>query len=127
MKNEITNIIGNNIRLLRRERKITQGDLARATGIVLQQISKYERGATAPGSKNLSKIAKALGVSVSELTGDAPPIVAEAQPAYSGADTPLSTLRQLAIEELSRMTDEELEQFVVNRLQGKHRSKTSGD
>lgn len=51
-------------------RNFSQGDLSRLTGFPVQQISKYERGENVPGSKNLSKIAEALNVTVSMLTGE---------------------------------------------------------
>ena len=120
MKNDDKKIIGTNIRHLRTQKKITQGELARVTGIVLQQISKYERGETAPGSTNLLKLAQALGVTTAELTGEGPLQVNEPGVDYQTAHLPLSTVRRHAIEILEKMSDEELEKFVAEQLARKH-------
>jgi transcriptional regulator with XRE-family HTH domain len=49
-----------------------QSDLARATGIGKDSISHYIRGRSLPSPKALDSMAKALGVSVTDLLPNAP-------------------------------------------------------
>jgi XRE family transcriptional regulator, regulator of sulfur utilization len=60
---KIAKKLGNNIRELREERKLTQGDICRATGMDRAYVSRVESGMTNPTISNLEKIAKALDVS----------------------------------------------------------------
>ena len=54
--------IGNNIKRLRIEKKLTQKKLSELTGISEVMISQYELGLRNPKLENLQKIAKALNV-----------------------------------------------------------------
>lgn len=49
---------------------ISQGELARRTGITAAAVSRYITGSREPRPKTLKKIAKVLGVSVDYLVGD---------------------------------------------------------
>jgi transcriptional regulator with XRE-family HTH domain len=60
-------IVGNNIRIHRLAKKLSQTDLADALGVTFQQVQKYEKGANRVGSGRLLAISKALGVSVLDL------------------------------------------------------------
>ena len=53
--------IGRRIAQLRAEKNMTQGDLAKASGVTLANVSRMERGMYSPGLDVLSKIADALG------------------------------------------------------------------
>ena len=55
--------IGKNIRILRQNHKMTQKQLAEATGLATITIQQYERGIREPRFDNLTRIAKALNVS----------------------------------------------------------------
>lgn len=55
------------LRLLRKNKDWSQGQLAQKAGIDLQKISKYERGISSPPIGTLVKIAKALDVSLDYL------------------------------------------------------------
>ncbi|MDR0859321.1 MAG: helix-turn-helix domain-containing protein [Oscillospiraceae bacterium] len=61
--------IGNNLRRYRRERDITQEDLAKVLGISFQAVSKWERGEGYPDITLLPAIAAYFKVSVDELLG----------------------------------------------------------
>ncbi|OGY85278.1 MAG: DNA-binding protein [Candidatus Kerfeldbacteria bacterium RIFOXYA2_FULL_38_24] len=56
-----------NIKRIRTEKNMTQGDLCRATGLDRAYISNIESAKKNPTLKTIEKIAKALGVSVDEL------------------------------------------------------------
>lgn len=58
--------VGNAIKLIRKELKMTQGELSDITGISQTSLSKIE-GGTNPSEKNLSKICAALKVNPSLL------------------------------------------------------------
>ena len=58
------------IREIRREKNITQKELAQAVGVDLSVISKYESGKINPPIDKLKKIAAVLGVSIDALLGD---------------------------------------------------------
>lgn len=55
------------LRRMRMEREMSQGDLARRSGISQQVISHYESGRNAIGINNLAKLARALGCAPSDL------------------------------------------------------------
>jgi transcriptional regulator with XRE-family HTH domain len=61
--------VGQRIRVLRQEAKMSQTDLAEQLGVTFQQVQKYERGATRVSAGRLTKIAGVLGVPVSRLLG----------------------------------------------------------
>lgn len=65
IKNDET--VGMNIKRLRKERKMTQGDLAEKAGIQRETISKYESGKLTPPPYNLESIEKALKVPAGTL------------------------------------------------------------
>lgn len=55
------------IRILRRNKGLTQEQLARAVGVKRAVISKYESGAISPSYDMMQKIAHALCVPINEL------------------------------------------------------------
>ena len=63
--------IGERIAKLRRERDLTQADLAERLGISYQAVSSWERGATMPDISKLVELSRALGTTVDALlTGE---------------------------------------------------------
>lgn len=65
---------GELLRMLRRRRGMTQGDLARALGITVQTVVRYESlpSSAALRPARLKEIADVLGVGVPQLSGAAP-------------------------------------------------------
>lgn len=57
------------IRSLRRERQMTQAQLANALGVRYQTVSKWENGVTMPDTAMLPGIADLLGTTIDELFG----------------------------------------------------------
>ena len=68
-KNVMKNMIGQNIKRLRRQQEIKQAVLASELSIGRQTLSAYERGVTLPDVFALIKIADYFDVSLDELTG----------------------------------------------------------
>ena len=62
-------MIGNTLKRLRRDRDLTQEEVATHIGISCQAISKWERGDGYPDITMLPTLANYFGVSVDELIG----------------------------------------------------------
>ena len=62
--------IGKNIRKLRKERNLTQEELAELLGVTSQAVSKWERDEGYPDISMLPVIANFFGVSVDTLIGN---------------------------------------------------------
>ena len=60
--------LGRNLKRIRKEKGISQGDIVRSLGMDRAFISNIENGKTNPTLATIAKLAKALGVSVSDLT-----------------------------------------------------------
>lgn len=60
-------VFGRNLRLLRKEKGLTQEELANELDIEISQISRIERGIINTSIANASRIAKVLDLKISEL------------------------------------------------------------
>lgn len=58
-----------NIKAFRKDRGLTQEELAIRVNVVRQTVSKWEKGLSVPDADTLQKIAEVLEVSVSQLLG----------------------------------------------------------
>ena len=56
-----TMMIGERLRLLREEQKLSQGDIEKRTGLLRCYISRVENGHTVPAIETLEKLARAMG------------------------------------------------------------------
>jgi transcriptional regulator with XRE-family HTH domain len=67
-------VIGNRLRELREEKKLSQGDIEKRTGLLRCYVSRVENGHTVPAVETLEKFARALEVPMYELfyDGDQP-------------------------------------------------------
>jgi len=66
MKDEAQKL-GENLKRIRTEKGITQGDIARALEMDKSFVSNIENGKTNPTLATIAKLAKAIRVSVGEL------------------------------------------------------------
>jgi len=68
-------IIGDRLRALREEKKLSQGDIEERTGLLRCYISRVENGHTVPAIETLEKMARALEVPLYQLfyDGEQPP------------------------------------------------------
>jgi len=62
-------MIGEKIRLRRKELNLTQAQLSELTGFAQQEISRYEKGEYEPSARSIIRFAKALEVSADWLLG----------------------------------------------------------
>lgn len=82
-------IIGKRLRELRTEKKLSQGDIEKRTGLLRCYISRVENGHTIPAVETLEKFARALEVPLYQLFYDADesPEVPNRLKRQSSADT----------------------------------------
>ena len=68
-------VIGERLKALREERKMSQGDIERRAGLLRVYISRVENGHTVPSIETLEKFARALDVPMYSLfyEGERPP------------------------------------------------------
>jgi len=68
-------IIGDRLRELREEKKLSQGDIEKRTGLLRCYISRVENGHTVPAIETLEKLARALEIPLYQLfyEGEEPP------------------------------------------------------
>jgi transcriptional regulator with XRE-family HTH domain len=68
-------IIGDRLRALREEKKLSQGDIENKTGLFRCYISRVENGHTVPAIETLEKLARALQIPMYQLfyDGENPP------------------------------------------------------
>ena len=59
--------IGERITQLRKERNLSQGDLAKAMDVSRQAVSKWENGTSDPSTSNLLSLAKLYGIDAADL------------------------------------------------------------
>ena len=88
-------IIGTKLRTLREDRKLSQGDIEKRTGLLRCYISRVENGHTVPSIETLEKLAAALGMPLHQIfyEGDAPP--------------PLPNLRKRTLPKNSKRSEEQ--------------------
>jgi len=104
--------VGKRIREERRKRGWNQTQLAEAAGLSLDTVSTLERGEHKPRPSSLRKLAKALGLSISELVGE-PAIAGKAEAPPAGRDRG-ETAFEVAYEAARRQHKEDRQ--AVNRL-----------
>lgn len=74
--------ISRNILILRKNKFLTQQELADLVGVKKQDISAWEKGKHKPRQENLDSLAKALGVTVSDLFAENLTLVEENKEQY---------------------------------------------
>src|SRR5271165_6212145 len=106
-------IIGDRLRAMREEKKLSQGDIEKKTGLLRCYVSRVENGHTVPAIETLEKFARALDIPIYQLfyDGEEPPKLPKRKLAdfglwgKSGKDTHmLAKFRRL----LSQMKDSDL-------------------
>ena len=68
-------LIGDRLRSIREEKKLSQGDIEKRTGLFRCYVSRVENGHTVPTVETIEKFARALEVPIYQLfyDGDTPP------------------------------------------------------
>ncbi len=98
--------LGQEIAANRKLRGLTQNDLAEATNVEPETISRFERGMTAPSLQRLIEIANVLGVGLHNLLTSASPLKQDGLIALETQMSKLSTRDQaFVIETATRLTE----------------------
>src|ERR1700726_4793311 len=81
-------VIGDRLRALREEKKLSQGDIEKRTGLLRCYISRVENGHTVPAIETLEKMARALEVPLYQLfyDGEEPPALPDLPKRKSAED-----------------------------------------
>jgi len=79
--------VGERIRKLRKQLKITQDEIAKATGITAQHVSAIEQDKWSPSLEVLPKLANELGVSTDYLLSGKETIITDTIPAIKADKT----------------------------------------
>ncbi|MGH9739018.1 MAG: helix-turn-helix domain-containing protein [Candidatus Acidiferrales bacterium] len=68
-------VIGDRLRFIREEKKLSQGDIEKRTGLLRCYVSRVENGHTVPAVETIEKFARALEVPMYQLfyDGNKPP------------------------------------------------------
>ena len=68
-------VIGDRLRSIRAEKKLSQGDIEKRTGLLRCYVSRVENGHTVPAVETIEKFARALEVPIYQLfyDGNKPP------------------------------------------------------
>ena len=66
---ELSDQISANLSNIRKRLRYTQREVAKIAGLNINYYAKVERGDSVPSLKTLSKIAKALEVSITDIVG----------------------------------------------------------
>jgi len=61
---------GRNLSRFRKEKGLTQADLVKKSGVAISQIRRYEADKSSPTLDVITRLAKALGISIDELVFD---------------------------------------------------------
>jgi len=70
-------LVGQNIRICRLQKGVSQDELGRRVGVTFQQIQKYEKGMNRVGASRLSRIAEVLRIPIAALFDGAEPAAGE--------------------------------------------------
>jgi len=70
-------IIGDRLRALREDKKLSQGDIEKRTGLIRCYVSRVENNHTIPAIETLEKFARALEIPMYQLfyDGEEPPVL----------------------------------------------------
>lgn len=65
-------VIGDRLRYLREQKKLSQGDIEERTGLLRCYVSRVENGHTVPAIETLEKMARALDMQLYQVLYDGP-------------------------------------------------------
>jgi len=82
-------VIGGRLRALREEKKLSQGDIEKRTGLLRCYISRVENGHTVPAIETLEKLARAMEIPMYQLfyDGAKPPKLSQLPRSTNGRET----------------------------------------
>ena len=84
-----------NIIALRKQKNLSQGDLAEAMQVSRQSVSKWETGQSIPDLEKLVRMAQLFGVTLDELVGNVTLSIPETEPVVAPTATPTFSLQKI--------------------------------
>jgi transcriptional regulator with XRE-family HTH domain len=120
-------LIGDRLRALREQKKLSQGDIELRTGLLRCYISRVENGHTVPAVETLEKLARALEMPLYEFLydGDEPPVLRHNGTGVQqwGASGPQSRYFARLCQALARMQpdDRDLLLYMTQRMASRKR------
>jgi len=117
--------IGGRLRRMRKDRQLTQAELARQIGIQQSDLSRMEKGEYRVSLDNLFKILGVFDLQVSEFFADPPQPAAHRQQPLGRQDMQLlHLLRELGPE--ARLEVQDFVEFKVRRARSERRASGAG-
>jgi transcriptional regulator with XRE-family HTH domain len=111
--------VGHRIKIQRLTAGLSQTDLAEKIGVTFQQVQKYEKGANRLGMGRLTRVARALNVSVNSFFEGRDMINRVAQ---KGVKSPLMLITHpyafRLLQAYSTLTNEELRRSIIEMVEG---------
>jgi transcriptional regulator with XRE-family HTH domain len=109
-------LVGQNIRICRLQKGLSQTELGERIGVTFQQIQKYEKGANRAGASRLQQIADVLGVAIPTLFDGS---------ATAGHGSPKQSARYLLakphslrlVQAFDKIKDDATQQAVLNLIE----------
>jgi len=114
--------IGGRLRKLRKQRQLTQAELARQIGIQQSDLSRMEKGEYRVSLDNLFKILRVFGVEISEFFDEAPAARPESRPLSQADMQMLQMLRELSPE-----AREEVHEYVEFKLRRERQDRRAAE
>ncbi len=118
---DTSKIVGEKIKALRENQKLTTEDLAQRSGLALEQVERIENNIDLPSLAPLIKIARVLGVRLGTFLDDQDetgPVVcrkAEAQDTISFSNNAIHSRKHMEYHSLSRSkADRHMEPFIID-------------
>lgn len=97
--------IGDRIAATRKNKGLTQGELATQTGVSAQTVLRWEKGSRSPDAEALPKLARALNVSIAYLMGETDEPGSQAQKKPASEDFNPTGLQEKLLEFLAAIHD----------------------
>lgn len=95
---DIKSIFADNLKRYRKEKKMSQSDLAEASEVAINSIRSYEQGKANATLENISRLAKALGVTIGQLCNDYPEVQTLEIETYADLLSVLTQLENLELD-----------------------------
>ena len=118
--------VGDHVREMRKQKKLSQGDIETRTGLLRCYISRVENGHTVPGLETLEKIARAFDVPLYQLFYEgnekpSPPVFLKPNKLVWGSSGKEARMLGLFRRCLSRLDDDDRELLMYLARKMAHR------
>lgn len=95
-------VIGERLKVIREQKRMSQGDIEKRTGLLRCYVSRVENGHTVPSIETLEKWAKAMDISLAQLFATNGRNPAAAFSFQADGETALNRAKQNALQRIRR-------------------------